>query len=82
MSTSDEFEVIESPLSQSFDMDGKSVQIDIYKGDNCGWTIEIVDKFNNSTVWEDEFSTDTEALSVAIESIRKEGIGVFIIHPA
>lgn len=74
----DEFELIMSPLCQPFELDGKSVQIDIYNGDNGGWLIEIVDEFNNSTVWNDEFPTEKEALAEAIETINEDGIDAFI----
>ncbi len=74
----DEFELIMSPLCQPFELDGKSVQIDIYNGDNGGWLIEIVDEFNNSTVWNDEFPTEKAALIEAIETINEDGIDAFI----
>jgi len=78
MSEEDDWEVIMSPLCQSFELDGKSVQIDIYNGDNGGWIIEVVDEFNNSTVWDDEFPTDQAALDEAISSIKADGILAFI----
>jgi hypothetical protein len=67
-----------SPLCQSFELEGKSVQIDIYNGVNGGWIIEVVDEFDNSTVWNDELPTEQEALDEAITTIKADGILAFI----
>lgn len=74
----DDFEVEVSPLSQEMTVDGKSVQVDIYRGDTGGWNLEVVDEFGNSTVWDDEFDTDAKALDEARMTIRNEGIDVLI----
>ncbi|MFP4110100.1 MAG: hypothetical protein ACLFP9_09365 [Desulfonatronovibrio sp.] len=74
----DDFEVEVSPLSQEMTADGKSVQVDIYRGDTGGWNLEVVDEFGNSTVWDDEFDTDAKALDEARMTIRNEGIDVLI----
>lgn len=78
MSIEEEFELIMSPLCQSFELDGKSVQIDIYNGGNGGWILELVDEFDNSTLWNDEFPTEQAALNEAIEAIKEDGIDAFI----
>ncbi|MBN1540674.1 hypothetical protein JW992_00915 [candidate division KSB1 bacterium] len=67
-----------SPLCQEMTVDGKSVRIEIYRGETGGWSLEIVDEFGNSTVWDDEFETDSEAFDEAQTSIRNEGIDAFI----
>jgi len=67
----------QSPLTQRLEQDGKAVEIDIYKGTD-GWILEIVDEANNSTLWEDEFATDEEALAEAKDAIQQEGIDAFI----
>jgi hypothetical protein len=74
----DEFEVEMSPLSQDLTKDGKSVKVDIYRGDGGDWTLEVVDEFGNSTVWDDEFATDAAALDEAKATIRDEGIDSLI----
>lgn len=74
----DEFEVEMSPLGQDLTKDGKSVRVDIYRGDRGGWILEVVDEFGNSTVWDDEFASDAAALDEAKATIRDEGIDSLI----
>jgi len=55
-----------------------SVDVQIYRGvENPGWLLEIVDHLGGSTVWEDTFPTDEAALTKAMETIDREGIGSF-----
>jgi len=70
----DDFEVEMSPLCQELTADGKTVNVDIYRGDKDGWILEVTDEFGNSTVWDDEFDTDTAALDEVKTTIRDEGI--------
>ncbi len=71
--------LVESPLSQSISSGGKTVSIEIYRLENePSWTLEIVDEFNNSTVWGDPFQTDSEALVEAKKTILAEGIDALI----
>lgn len=74
----DDFEVEMSPLCQELTADGKTVKVDIYRGDAGGWILEVVDEFGNSTVWEDEFDTDAAALGEAKATIRDDGIDTLI----
>lgn len=71
-----EFE--QSPLTQTISQNGHTVQVDIYRGDHGGWVLEIVDEGNNSTLWEDEFESDHDALDEAKAAIGEEGIEAFI----
>jgi uncharacterized protein len=68
-----------SKLSQSIQSSGKAVDVQIYRleGEEK-WILEIVDEFNNSTVWEETFSTDWQALTEAKKAILEETIGSFI----
>jgi len=70
----EDFEIEMSPLCQELTDSGKSVKVDIYRGDTGGWILEVVDEFGNSTVWDDEFDTDAAALDEAKATIRDEGI--------
>lgn len=70
--------LIYSPLQQTFTADGKTVAIRIYRGAASGWTLEVVDQYNNSIIWDDEFATDQEALALARLELRDEGIAAFI----
>ena len=74
----DDFEVEMSPLCQELTADGKTVKVEIYRSDTGGWILEVVDEFNNSTVWDDEFDTDAAALDEAKATIRDEGIDSLI----
>ena len=42
------------------------------------WTLEIVDQDGGSTVWNEFFDTDAEALDVALKAIDKHGISAFL----
>ena len=70
----DEFELEHSPLNQRISADGKTVEVQIFRGGGGDWVLEVVDEFGNSTVWDDQFKTDAEALNEAKETIRNEGI--------
>ena len=59
----EDIQIIHSPLEQRVEADGRFVHIQIYRGEDSGWILEVVDDLNNSTVWDDEFSTDQEALN-------------------
>ncbi|MBF0265424.1 MAG: hypothetical protein HQL46_09130 [Gammaproteobacteria bacterium] len=70
--------VTESELSETISRDGETVRIDIYKGEEEGWFLEIVDINHNSTCWDDTFETEQDALDMAIASIDDQGIQAFI----
>ena len=56
----DEPELELSILSQELKSGGRTVSVEIYRleGDE-EWALEIVDEFNNSTVWDDTFPTES-----------------------
>ncbi|PTB84817.1 hypothetical protein C9927_01645 [Pseudidiomarina aestuarii] len=68
----------QSPLTQTYTQNDQTVQIDIYKSDEHGWILEIVDQDNNSTLWEDHFESDQAALQEALDALNEEGIEAFI----
>lgn len=78
MTNDGQYEIKVSPLSQSITRDGKTVEIHIYEGDPGKWVLEVVDQYDNSTVWDDQFESDQEALSIALETIDEEGIDSMI----
>lgn len=73
-----EFEVKMSPLCQTISSGGKTIQVDIYEDGKGGWILEIVDEFNNSTVWDESFETDSAALTEAKKTLLAEGVGSLI----
>ena len=77
----DEFELEESPLCQEISIGCKTVEIQIYRGGGSDWHLEVVDEFRNSTVWDDVFKSDTEALDVVKATIKEEGIDALVGPP-
>lgn len=75
---SDEFEVKMSPLCQVISSGGKTLQVDIYEDGDGKWILEVVDEFNNSTVWDDVFETDKAALTAAKKTILSEGASALV----
>ena len=68
----------ESDFTKEIEKDGSKVTIEVYKGDESGWILEIVDEGWNSTVWDDLYPTAKEALDAGIKAIEEEGIQSFI----
>jgi hypothetical protein len=77
-SMNDEPELIYSDLQTTYAVDGHTLEIQIYRLPDTEWTLEVVDEFNNSTVWDDLFTTDEAALAEAIGEIKSEGVHAFI----
>ena len=75
---SEEFEIKYSTLCQKLTSEGKSVQVYLYEDGKGGWILEVVDEYGNSTVWDDPFKTDDEALDEVFDTIEKEGISSLI----
>ena len=72
-------EIIMSPLCQEIEMDGTKIQVDIYRGeDKPGWILEVIDEENASTIWDEPFNTDQEALDVVMKVIDEDGIRSFL----
>ena len=74
----DENDLIYSPLQQKYTAEGKTVEVCIYRMPDTGWTLEVVDQYNNSTVWNGEFSSDQEAFDLFLEEVNSEGIDAMI----
>lgn len=74
----EEFELVMSPLCRKVQSNGKSVQVDIWNDGKGEWTLEVVDEFGNSTVWEDTFASDQAALEELNDTINTEGIECLI----
>jgi hypothetical protein len=74
----DEDDLTYSPLQRTYSADGHQVEIRIYRMPDTEWSLEVVDEHNNSTVWDDLFATDEEALAEALQDLKDEGIHAFI----
>ena len=72
-------EIVMSPLCQEIIEDGTKIQVEIYRGENeSGWILEVIDEENASTVWDDPFDTDQEALEAVMTVIEQDGIRSFL----
>jgi hypothetical protein len=69
----DIIELIYSKHCQSVTRNGKTVKVEIYSSGKNDWILEVVDEENNSTVWDDPFDTNDEALSEFERTLKKEG---------
>ena len=76
-----ENDLIDSPLNQVYERNGKAVEIEIYRMPDTKWTAEVTDGSDNSTVYADEFETDADALNAVLEDLEKNGIDQFIGGP-
>jgi uncharacterized protein len=77
----EEYEVKMSPLSQRMQIDGKEIDVQIYEDGEGGWLLEVVDEFNNSTVWDDPFPSDQEAMKELQRAIQEDGVDSLIGPP-
>ena len=77
-----ESSLIYSPLQQTVQENGRSAEIHIYRSLDSLWILEVVDDRNNSTVWEQEFESDQQALETALREIRAVGLAAFCDQPA
>ena len=77
-----EYEVKMSPLSQRMEIDGKEIDVQIYEDGEGGWLLEVVDEFNNSTVWDDPFPSDQEAMKELQRAIQEDGVDSLIGPPS
>lgn len=70
--------LVVSGLSQEVSVGGETLRIEIYRlEDDLGWTLEVVDRNGTSTVWDDPFDSDQQALDEALRAIEEEGTSAF-----
>jgi hypothetical protein len=70
----EDIELIYSKHCQSLSRNNKTVKVEIYSSGKNDWILEVVDENNNSTVWDDSFSTDDEAYEAFQSTLAEEGI--------
>ena len=75
----DDPEIEYSPLSGPITEGGVTVNVRIFriKGSVDGWSLEVEDEDEGSTVYSDFFETDQAALNAFHETVRQEGMHVF-----
>lgn len=75
----DEPNLVTSGKSKRIVVDGYPFQIDIFRlEEDETWTLEVIDHKNTSHVWDQQFTSDTEARDVAIKTIEAEGALAFM----
>lgn len=75
----DDYEVKLSPLSKKYSEGNKSVEVEIYKGeDDEGWILELLDNLGNSMIADEMFKTEQEAWDQFIDDVKNDGIDAFI----
>ena len=73
-----EYEIIYSPLCRKLSQEGKTVDVQIYRGaDEESWILEVVSEDGTSTVWDDRFDSDHDALAELNATILAEGMSAF-----
>ena len=76
---SEEPELQESPLSGPVTSGSRTVEVQIYRlSGEPEWTLEVVDEYNNSTVWDATFPTEAAAIAEAKKAILQETISSFV----
>jgi len=82
--TDEDPEIEHSPLCGRVTRDGITIQVQIYRlaGSTDGWSLEVVDQEDASTVWDDLFATDEEAYAEFYRTLETEGIRSFAERPA
>lgn len=73
--------IINSNFSRDFSRDGISVEVHIYRLENSGWVLEVVDKDKNSIVWDEEFATDHAANHEFLNAVELEGLEGILRDP-
>jgi len=79
-----DLEIEYSPLCDEITRDGLTVRVQIYrlKSGNEGWSLEVIDHENASTVWDSLFATDHDALAEFSRTLDDEGIRSFFVDRA
>ena len=74
-------DIVESQLCSTIERDGISLRVEIYRGEDSEWILEVVDEDGNSIVWTDQFATDQAAMDELMRTIKVEGIRSIVEDP-
>lgn len=73
--------IVHSGLSRRITVEGHDYQVDIYRlEDEATWTLEVVDREGTSTVWDEPFKSDAEALAEVMGAVERDGAAAFREH--
>lgn len=83
MTIDDVPEIETSPLSGRLTRAGVTVDVQIYRVANSNerWTLEVIDKQNTSTVWDDTFASDRDAYAEFYRTLENDGVTSFSDEP-
>ena len=75
----DDYNIIRSRLSRKITREGTTLEVLIYRveGDEA-WTLEVIDHEGGSTVWDETFVTEQDALNEVFQTIASGGISGFV----
>ena len=76
--TSDDPKIIDSKHNGFVTREGVTIELCIYRLEHTKWTLEVVDTEGTSTVWDDEFETDDDALVEFERTVRESGMLEFL----
>ena len=65
---------------QELTVDGHTIDVRIYRGIEppTGWFLEVVDEGGTSTIWDEQFASDDEAMAELNSTLEQEGIGPLV----
>ena len=73
-------ELIYSPLCRKLRRQGLTFKVSIYRGeDEDAWLLELEAPTGGSTVWDDRFTSDADALNEAVEALDRDGVAEFLV---
>lgn len=75
----DDYKITRSRLSRKITREGTTLEVLIYRveGDDA-WILEIIDHEGGSTIWDETFVTEQDALNEVFQTIASGGISGFV----
>jgi hypothetical protein len=71
--------LVHSGLSRTVTKDGVTVEVSIVRLENeTAWSLEVVNSSGSSIVWDDQSSSDKDALAEFERTVAEEGISTFL----
>lgn len=75
----EDYKIIRSRLSQKITREGTTLEVLIYRGEGDeAWILEVIDHEGGSTVWDETFLTEQNALNEVFQAIASGGISGFV----
>jgi hypothetical protein len=76
-----DYEIVYSPLCRKVAQENKIIDVQIYRGAHEDtWILEVISEDGSSTVWDDRFESDHDALAELQATIISEGMAAFEEH--